>query len=142
MISTSQTSRDVEYALLYEGEATDIKSIYYHDIVIQYQLMGGHFFVVLKNESWEFTNYIFYLLDKRISILDCVEQFQSYESEGFMADKRFSEGGLVFKRSGNSKRYSLRIDDKGRLFYSLSDFKGRSFFDFFRLRKYLLLAEE
>lgn len=134
-------SREVEYTLLYEGEATDVKSIYYHDIVVQYQLMDGRFFVVLKNESWDITNYAFYLVDKRLSVLDCVKQFQSDGIGGFMTDKHFSEREFVFKRSGNSKKHSLKIDGKGKIFYSLSDFKGRPFFDFFRLRKYLLLTE-
>ncbi|MDH0340914.1 hypothetical protein ACSVCE_11705 [Chromobacterium haemolyticum] len=134
-------SRDVEYTLLYEGADTGIKSIYYHDIVVQYQLMDGCFFVVLKNEHFEITNYAFYLLGKGLSTLDCVEQYQYYERDGFMTDKHFSGKEFVFKRSGNSKKYSLKIDGKGKIFYSLSDFKGRPFFDFFRLRKYLLLTE-
>ncbi|WP_157222016.1 hypothetical protein [Chromobacterium haemolyticum] len=134
-------SREVEYTLLYEGKATDVKSIYYHDIVVQYQLMDGCFFVVLKNEHFEITNYAFYLLGKGLSTLDCVEQYQYYERDGFMTDKHFSEGIFSFKRSGNSKKYVLKIDRKGGFFYSISDFRGRSFFDFFRLRKYLLLTE-
>lgn len=134
-------SRDVEYTLLYEGADTGIKSIYYHDIVVQYKLMDGCFFVVLKNEHFEIVNYAFYLLDKGLSTLDCVKQFQSYGCDGFMTDKHFSEGEFVFKRSDNSKKYSLMIDGKGKVFYSLSDFKGRPFFDFFRLRKCLLLTE-
>ena len=134
-------SREVEYTLLYEGEATDVKSIYYHDIVVQYQLMDGRFFVVLKNEHFEIVNYAFYLLGKGLSTLDCVKQFQSYGCDEFMTDKHFSEGIFSFKRTGNSKKYVLKIDRKGGFFYSMSDFRGRSFFDFLRLKKYLMLME-
>lgn len=135
-------SGEVEYVLLYEGEDTAIRSIYYNAVFAQYQLEEGRYFVVLENDSWEDTNYQFYLLGYDFSILDCVRQFASDDcEERFIVYHRLDGDEFTFKRAGNAKKYVLKIDRVGRFFYSARDLKSRSFFDFLRLKKYFSLTE-
>ncbi|MBK0414131.1 hypothetical protein JD974_06890 [Chromobacterium haemolyticum] len=136
-------SGEVEYVLLCEGEDAGIRSIYYNAVFAQYQLEEGRYFVVLENDSWEDTNYQFYLLGRDLSILDCVRQFASDDcEERFIVDHRLDEGEFSFKKAGSAKKYVLKIDREGSFFYSARDLKSRSFFDFLRLKKYLRLTEE
>uniref|UniRef100_UPI0015F2D769 hypothetical protein n=1 Tax=Chromobacterium haemolyticum TaxID=394935 RepID=UPI0015F2D769 len=101
-------SGKVEYVLLCEGEDTGIRSIYYNAVFAQYQLEEGRYFVVLENDSWEDTNYQFFLLSRNFSILDCVRQFASDDcEERFIVDYRLDEGEFSFKRAGSTKKYVL-----------------------------------
>ncbi|MCP1288798.1 hypothetical protein NK214_01205 [Chromobacterium sp. S0633] len=128
------------YFLLFDGNRTGVRT-YCETIFIQHSLgESGRFFVVLENECFDAVNYIVYLLDANLHVLDCLCLDWSELDRGFIQSYQLNDGVFCFERSLNNKKYALKISDDGEFRYSGRDFKYRALLDFIRPRKFLTLS--
>ncbi|WP_238537384.1 hypothetical protein, partial [Chromobacterium haemolyticum] len=112
----------------------------YESIFSQYKI-DCFFLVVLENDFWEGTNYLFYLLDEGFHVVDRINLSATPEDNGFIQECHLKESGLVFEKYKSGKRYELSIRAGGRASYFLSELKYRSCFGFMKPKKYLELRE-
>ncbi len=127
------------FDLMFDGHATRVR-VDYETVFAQYKI--NHFFlVVLENDFWEGTNYLFYLLDEGFHVVDRINLSATPEDNGFIQECHLKESGLVFEKYKSGKRYELSIRAGGRASYLLSELKYRSCFGFMKPKKYLELRE-
>lgn len=134
-------SRGVDecFDLMFDGHATRVR-VDYETVFAQYKI--DHFFlVVLENDFWEGTNYLFYLLDEDFHVVDRINLSATPEDNGFIQEHHLQGNGLIFYKYKSGKRYELSVQKEGRVSYSLNELKHRSCFGFVRPKKYLTLRE-
>lgn len=94
----------------------------------------------MENECFDAVNYIVYLFDTNIHVLDCLHLDWSELDGGFIQSYQLNDGVFCFERYLNNKKYTLKISDDGEFRYSGRDFKCRALLDFIRPRKFLTLS--
>ncbi|WP_227103461.1 hypothetical protein [Chromobacterium rhizoryzae] len=142
LLKDEKTSNDgnAYYFLLFDGDRAGVRT-YCETVFIQHRLgEGGRFFVILENECFDAVNYIVYLFDANIHVLDCLCLDWSELDRGFIQSYQLNDGVFCFERSLNNKKYALKISDGGEFRYSGGDFKYRALLDFIRPRKFLTLT--
>ena len=142
LLKDEKTSNDGDpyYFLVFDGDRTGVRT-YCETVFIQHRLgEGGRFFVILENECFDAVNYIVYLLDASLHVLDCLYLDWSELDRGFIQHYQLNNDVLCFARYMNNKKYMLKISDDGEFRYSGGDFKYRALLDFIRPRKFLTLS--
>ncbi|MCP1288800.1 hypothetical protein NK214_01215 [Chromobacterium sp. S0633] len=112
----------------------------YETVFAQYKI-DHLFLVVLENDFWEGTNYLFYLLDEDFHVVDRINLSATPEDNGFIQEHHLQGNGLIFYKYKSGKRYELSVQKEGRVSYSLNELKHRSCFGFMRPKKYLTLRD-
>ncbi|WP_146176593.1 hypothetical protein [Chromobacterium sp. Panama] len=112
----------------------------YETVFAQYKI-DHLFLVVLENDFWEGTNYLFYLLDEGFHVVDRINLSATPEDNGFIQEHHLQGNGLIFYKYKSGKRYELSVQKEGRVSYSLNELKHRSCFGFMRPKKYLTLRD-
>ncbi|NHR05344.1 hypothetical protein HA052_09025 [Chromobacterium haemolyticum] len=131
---------NIYYFLLFDGNKTGVRT-YCESIFAQYHLVkSNRYLIVLENSYWEGDDYVFYLLDARCEVLDCMNVIWFEGDPGHIQHYQLSDDEFCFEKYENNKKYTLRISDEGELRYSGADFKYRALLDFIKPRKFLALA--